>query len=393
MTQTHVLRGVAPLLALAALLMAPVASAQPETAMGQRLDQIVAAGAPGAVALVDDGGRRGWLGAGGVADLRTGRPMHPHDRFRAGSTTKSFVATVVLQLVDEGRLSLTDTVERWLPGVLPYGDRVEVRQLLNHTSGVPDNIVPLLSGLYRGDRFRSWEPDELVALVADRPQEFAAGSRWSYSNTGYVLAGMIVERVTGHDLGHELERRIFRPLRLRDTSFPVHSPFIGGRHAKGYTLDRDSDLEPVEGPLLDFTVYEPSLAWAAGNLVSDIDDIARFYAALLGGRLLSPARLAEMKTTVATKSEDARYGLGLWVRESPCGPVFGNDGDIVGFSNTVLSSEDGTRQVGLMINAQAAPAAVDGAVDEAIDQAIREAFAGAPCPTDTAMSFVDAGGP
>jgi D-alanyl-D-alanine carboxypeptidase len=373
MTKTRVLRGVAPALALAALLLPPAASAKP--VLRPHLDQIVAAGAPGAVALVNRGGHRAFQGAAGVADLRTGRPMHPHDRFRAGSTTKSFVATVVLQLVDESRLSLTDTVEDWLPGALPYGDRVQIRQLLNHTSGVPDNLLPLLAGLYRGDRFRSWEPDELVALVADRPQEFAAGSRWSYSNTGYVLAGMIVERVTGQDLGRELERRIFRPLRLRDTSFPVHSPFIGGRHAKGYSLDRDSDLEPVEGPLLDFTVYEPSLAWAAGNLVSDVDDIARFYAALLGGRLLSPARLAEMKTPVDTKSPRARYGLGLWIRESPYGPVFGGDGDIVGFSNTVLSSEDGTRQAGLMINAQAAPAAVDRPVKEAIDQAIREAFA------------------
>lgn len=369
---TSTLLRLAFVLALVGLLLAPTASAQP--GLGHRLDRIVSAGAPGAVALVAHD-RRVRRDSSGVADLLTGRPMRPHDRFRAGSTTKSFVATVVLQLVDEGRLSLADTVEDWLPGVLPYGDRITVRQLLNHTSGVPDNVAPVLAGLYRGDRFRAWEPRELVALVADRPQEFPAGSRWSYSNTGYVLAGMIVERATGHDLATELERRIFRPLRLRDTSFPVHDPFIAGPHARGYTLDRDDDLAPIEGPLLDFTVYDPSLAWAAGNLVSDLDDIARFNGALLGGRLLSPARLADMKTTVETTSPGARYGLGLWVRESPYGPLFGSDGDIVGFSNTVLSSEDGTRQAGLMINAQAAPAAVDGPVDEALDQAVRDAFA------------------
>lgn len=372
---TSTLRRLAPLLALAGLLIAPAASAQ--SGMRQHLDRVVAAGAPGAVALVARDGRIRQY-ASGAADLRTGRPMRPHDRFRAGSTTKSFVATVVLQLVDEGRLSLTDTVEDWLPGVLPYGDRVTVRHLLNHTGGVPDNIVPLLAGLYRGDRYRAWEPRELVALVADRPQEFEAGTKWSYSNTGYVLAGMIVERATGHDLGRELERRIFRPLRLRDTSFPVHTPFIARPHARGYTLDRDDDLKPIEGPLLDFTAYDPSLAWAAGNLISDLDDIARFYRALLGGRLLFPARLADMKTTVETRPGRPRYGLGLWIWDSPYGPLFGQDGDIVGFSNRALSSEDGTRQAGLMINAQAAPAAVAGPVDDAVDQAIRDAFAGRP---------------
>ena len=187
------------------------------------MDQVVAAGAPGVVALVNDGrsGRAGdgdegsdrggherrhgsgvWTGASGVADLRTGRPIRPGDRFRAGYLTVPFVATVVLQLVGEGRLSLSDTVERWLPGILPYGDQITVRQLLNHTSGVPDYWTSCrVVALFRGDRFRSWRPRELVALIADRPPDFAAGTAWSYSSTDYVLAGLIVERVTGHRLG------------------------------------------------------------------------------------------------------------------------------------------------------------------------------------------------
>ena len=183
-----------------------------------------------------------WTGASGVADLRTARPMRPNDRFRAGSLTKPFVATVVLQLVAEGRLSLSDTVERWLPGILPYGDQITVRQLLNHTSGVPDNtfVEPIVE-LYTGNRFRSWRPRELVALIADLPPDFAAGTAWSYSNTGYALAGLIVEQVTGHRLGRELKRRIFRPLRLRDTSFPIDFPFLLGRHARGYSLEFDPE--------------------------------------------------------------------------------------------------------------------------------------------------------
>jgi D-alanyl-D-alanine carboxypeptidase len=343
--------------------------ARPE--LQRRLDEVVAAGAPGIVALVNGGrGRRrddvatGWRGArnvwqgtSGVSDLRTGRPIGRDDRFRVGSVTKSLVATVALQLVGERRLSLSDTVEQWLPGILPYGGQVSVRQVLNHTSGVPDYILRPIVELSRGNRFRSWQPRELVALVAGQPQEFPAGTAWSYSNTEYVLAGMIIERATGKALGHELERRIFRPLQLRDTSFPVNFPFLMGPHPRGYSLAGDDELGFVEGPLLDFTVYNPSLAWAAGSIVSDMDDLARFYRALLGGRLLAPELLTKMKTRVEI-APGVGYGLGMFVFDTPCGPLWGHGGAIPGFSNELTSSEDGTRQYGLMINADTAPEAV-----------------------------------
>ena len=345
------------------------------------------------MALVNDGrGGRVWQGTSGVADLRTGRPIRPDARFRVGSLTKSFVATVALQLVDEGRLSLSDTVERWLPGVLPYGRQVTVRQLLNHTSGVPDFVLPALIELYRGNRFRSWRPRELVALIAGQPQDFPAGSAWSYSNTGYVLAGMIIERVTRRPLGRALERRIFQPLRLRDTSFPVNFPFLPDRHLRGYSLDLDDELNPVEGRLLDFTVYNPSLAWAAGNVVSDMDDLARFYRALLGGRLLAPDRLAEMKTRVEI-DPGVGYGLGLFVFDTPCGPLWGHGGSIPGFNNELYSSEDGTRQYGLMINAEIPPQAVYEAFFLAGEQAGREMFAGLPCDLGAPSSSLQAEAP
>ena len=138
------------------------------------LDPIVAAGAPGAAARVRDG-HRVTQAASGLADLRTGRRMRPGLHYRVGSVTKPFVATVVLQLVGEGKLSLSDTVERWLPGILPYGDQVTIRQLLNHTSGVPDNSLEPLVILYTSPhgRARAWRPRQLVALIADRPPEFA----------------------------------------------------------------------------------------------------------------------------------------------------------------------------------------------------------------------------
>jgi D-alanyl-D-alanine carboxypeptidase len=326
------------------------------------LNQVVAAGAPGVAARVGD--EHGVTqAASGVADLRSGRPMQPGLHFRVASVTKPFVATVVLQLAAEGRLSLQDTVARWLPGILPYGDQVTVRQLLNHTSGVPDYEPAVIGTLYgsRQGRFRAWTPRELVALVADQPPDFPPGTATSYSNTGYVLAGMIVEAATGHTLGQELARRILRPLGLRDTFFPVNAPGIPGPYSRGYSLP----LGQQQGPLLDFTVLNPSLAWAAGALVSDLGDLDRFFRALLGGRLLPPRLLAAMTTPVPTGQPGLGRGLGLMVIDTPAGRLLGHDGAIPGFFNFVLSTEDGRRQVGMMMNEYFATPAVDDAFEQA----------------------------
>jgi D-alanyl-D-alanine carboxypeptidase len=326
------------------------------------LDQIVAAGAPGAAARVRD--EHGVTqAASGVADLRSGRPMRPGLHYRVGSVTKPFVATVVLQLVGEGRLSLQDTVERWLPGILPYGDQVTIRQLLNHTSGVPDYTLEPIVRLYtfKHARFRHWTPRQLVALVADQPPDFPPGTTWSYSNTGYILAGMIVEAATGHKLGQKLSRRIFRPLGLRDTFFPINRPTIPRPYARGYSLP----LGQEQGPLLDFTVFNPSVAWAAGALVSNLGALEHFFRALLGGRLLPPRLLAVMTTPVPTGQPGFGYGLGLVVIDTPAGRLLGHDGAIPGFLNIVLSTEDGRRQVGVMMNEEFATPAVSEAFSQA----------------------------
>jgi D-alanyl-D-alanine carboxypeptidase len=353
------------------------------------LDQIVAAGAPGAAALVNNeyGVRQA---ASGLAALRTRRPMRPGLNYRVASVTKPFVATVVLQLVAEGRLSLSDTVERWLPGILPYGHQVTIRQLLNHTSGVPEYLLVPLLELYASEqgRFRSWTPQELVALVADHPPLFPPGTTYSYSNTNYVLVGLIVEAATGRTLGRELTRRIIRPLRLRDTFFPVNRPDIPGRNARGYSLPLGDQGPVLDGPLLDFTVYNPSLAWAAGNLVSDLGDLTRFFRALLGGRLLSPGLLAEMTTTVPI-GQGAGYGLGLLVLETPCGRLIGHDGAIPGFITIVLSTEDGRRQFGVMVNQFFTTPAVDQAYSQVVVEIAMRLLEGAPC--DPAASSASLG--
>jgi D-alanyl-D-alanine carboxypeptidase len=330
----------------------------------------VAAGAPGAIVRVQRG-RLSWSAAAGRADLATRRPMRPGLRVRVGSLTKSFVATAVLQLVAAGRLHLWDTVQRWLPGILPYGDRVTVRDLLRHTGGVPDDLLPTASVLYGGDRRHRWTPRQLVGLVADQPRGHA---RFAYSNTDYTLAGMIVERVTGESLARVLAHRITRPLGLERTSFPVHATAIPGRHAHGYSLARDATLTPIPGRLVDYTTFDPSLAWGAGNAISTAGDVARFFGALLGGRLLPPSELAAMERTVPTgQGNGSRYGLGLFAFRSRCGRVWGNDGDIAGFSARAMATRDGRRQAEVIINADAAPAAVEAPLERLDDAAARAA--------------------
>jgi D-alanyl-D-alanine carboxypeptidase len=339
------------------------------------LDQLVAAGAPGAAALVRED-HAVKQAASGVADLRSGRRMRPGLNYRAGSVTKPFVATVVLQLVAEGRLSLSDTVARWLPGILPYGNQVTIRQLLNHTSGVPENSLEPLVVLYTfpDGRSRAWTPQELVALIADQPPNFPPGTAFSYSNTDYVLAGMIVEAATGRTLGQELTRRIIRPLRLRDTFFPVNRPDIPGPNPRGYSLP----LGQEDGSLLDFTVYNPSLAWGAGNLISDLGDLTRFFRALLGGRLLPAKLLAEMTTPVDTGTPGFGYGLGLAVLQTPSGRLIGHDGAIPGFLNNVWNTQNGRRQVGVMISEFFAPPAVIEAFIRVIEQLSARLLEAAP---------------
>jgi D-alanyl-D-alanine carboxypeptidase len=173
---------------------------------------------------------------------------------------------------------------------------------------------------------------------------------------------MIVEAATGHKLGQELTRRIFRPLGLRDTYFPVNRPTIPRPYTRGYSID---PFGQPDGPLLDFTVYNPSLAWAAGALVSNLGDLERFFRALLGGRLLPPRLLAEMTTPVPTGQPGFGYGLGLVVIETPAGRLIGHDGAIPGFLNIVLSTEDGRRQFGLMMNEEFATPAVHEAFNQA----------------------------
>jgi D-alanyl-D-alanine carboxypeptidase len=339
---------------------APAHEAGREAAPAAGLDRIVAAGAVGAVAEVRTGNRV-WRGASGSATLDTATPVPVDSRFRAGSITKTFVATVVLQLVAEGRLRLDDPARRWVPALDP---RITVRELLAHTSGLFDylhtlNMPP--SPEFFADRWRTWTAGELVRrALAEPPTSDDPGRVFAYSNTGYLVLGEIISAVTGHSYADEIRHRLIRPLRLTGTSVPGTSPRIPGPHPHGY-------VRGPAGDLVDLTGMNPSVMGAGGEMISTTSDLNRFFAALFGGRLLPHRLLAEMEHPGAPGS---RYGLGLFFRTTPCGVrVFGNDGDALAYQAWSYSTLDGSRQVSIAVTPNF-DADRDSLVDDNVDQAV-----------------------
>jgi D-alanyl-D-alanine carboxypeptidase len=317
-----------------------------QTSPQQDADALVAAGAPGVVLLSRNGNHTASV-TSGFGEISTKTPIRANDRFRVASLTKTYTATVVLQLVGEGKLSLTDSVERWLPGLVPHGDQISIRQLLNHTSGLADfEYDPTVLAPYlAGDLSHPWAPRKLVQIAVSHPPLFAPGTDESYSSTNYLLAGLIVEARTGHTLGRELNRRIFQPLHLGATSFPTTAR-IANPHAHGYLVIK-------KPPATDVTGLYP-FPWAAGAIISDAPDTATFYRALLSGRLLSPALLQAMQTTHAQKHFDIpgqRYGLGLARYSTACGTAWGHNGAYPGYYVYDFTSGDGRRQAVIEVNA------------------------------------------
>jgi D-alanyl-D-alanine carboxypeptidase len=342
-------------LALAVALAPATAAARPDAdaaappSLRQLAKGLVGVGSPGALVYVRDA-RGARAGAAGYANLRTKERLGPGHVFRVGSITKTFVATVVLQLEAEGRLRLEDPVERWLPGLVPNGHAITLRRLLNHTSGIYNytDDAALIRALARNPR-ATWTPNALVEVaIAHRPL-FAPGNGWSYSNTGYILLGLVVEKATGRTLAEELRSRVFEPLALTRTSLPgaaaLPPPF-----AHGYLPPGNGLVPTPRGRPADVTAWSPSWAWAAGALVSTAADLARFYAALLGGELLAPAQLTELKTTVPIEGAPDRYGLGIVHMPLTCATAWGHGGAVPGYTALAFNSEDGSRQAIVLVN-------------------------------------------
>lgn len=327
------------------------------------LDDIVAAGAPGVVAEVRDG-RQTWTGRSGKADLTRDRAPRTDSRFRAGSVTKSFVATVVLQLTAEGRLHLDDPIAKHLPGVVPNGGKITVRHLLSHRSGLFGYTESLWPGGLREayeNRFRHYAPGELIAEANRHRPNFAPGTSGNYSNTNYVLLGMLIEKITGNSARAEIMHRIAKPLHLSGTSFPDASTRIPGPHARGYIRLDDSG-----SPYTDITEYDMSWAWTAGALISTTHDLNTFYKALVGGRLL-PAKLTKEMQDAHPLDDGSSYGLGIARVDKPTfGRAFGHVGGTPGFTTYSYTLADGSRQVTLSVTTMPATKEVDTAANKAV---------------------------
>lgn len=330
-----------------------VSRSHDEPELGTLLDRVVAAGAPGVLAVVREDGEV-HSEARGFADRSRSIRMRPDERFRIGSVTKTFVAALVLRLAEDGRLRLDDSVERWLPGLIPGGRAITVRHLLSHTSGLFDYVE---DARVLRDHERRWSPRELVSLaIAHPPERSPPGRSFAYSSTNYLVLSLIAEEAGGAPLGRQLRERLFEPLGLRNTSFVPGE--IRGRHVHGHRPPSHQGI--VTGPPVD-TSEEPAWwTWAAGGIVSTADDVQRFFAALLRGRLLGPAFLREMETLVPAGRN--RYGLGIATFPTRCGPAWGHTGNAQGTIAVAWNTRDASRQLVLVVNTYPLSAELEAAV-------------------------------
>ncbi|MFD5831253.1 serine hydrolase domain-containing protein [Lentzea sp. NPDC060358] len=285
-----------------------------------------------------------WYGTAGTADLT--RPIRPDDRFRIGSVTKVFVATTALQLAAERRIDLNQTVQHYLPGVLPPSlEPVTVEQLLTHTSGIPFEVgMPDLSTPAKvlEHRYDRWGPGERARHIPDTKAKFTPGTQQEYRGINYVLAAMIIEQVTGHEYGREVERRILRPLHLTRTYVPGrHETAIRGAHVHGY-LD-----VPGQG-LVDVSDIDTSRSYGEGDMVSTTEDLGRFTEALFGGRLVPQRLLDKMFTLPDVSMVDGRpaaYAVGLQTFTLNGVTVWGKTGEQYGYNAGLFSTRDQQRRI------------------------------------------------
>lgn len=315
------------------------------TAIEAEMIRMVEAGAPGVAVTITEGSRSRQA-AEGVADLVTSAPMPAEGAFRAASLTKSMVAAAVLRLVDDGRLSLDDTLDRLVPGLVPDDELITVEHLVRHTSGLADYTVTLEEETPDEYGSRTFAPVDLVDMAVALGSVARPGAAFHYSNTGYILLGMIVESITDRSLSEVLHDEIVRPSGMTGTSLPVTDPALPRPHPAGYLV--------VDGQHHDVTDINPSFAWASYGVVSTAEDLQRFFRGLLTGALLSPELTALLRETVPTGHELwPGYGLGVEEMTTTCGTrLWGHTGAIPGYTTMSFATEDGERQVTVLFNQQ-----------------------------------------
>jgi D-alanyl-D-alanine carboxypeptidase len=336
----------------------PAQHAYSQQDLQRDLDAITATGVPGVLAEVRTGARE-LRGTSGVADLDSRTPVNSNGFFRIGSNTKTFLSVVVLQLAEDHRLSLDDTVGRWLPGVVHGngndGGKITVRELLQHTSGLHNYTDDLQAQItspeaYRKLEFHQFSRQDLLDIALAHRPDSAPGTAWNYSNTNYILLGMIIEKVTRDSWEDQVTRRIIVQLGLHHTYAPGTSTRLPRPHATGYLIfDKDTRI--------DTTAENMSWADSAGALISTAADLTRFWSAIGRGALLGPAQTREMRQTVPATGGDSasvpgsRYGLGIFFIPLSCGGGYwSHEGDVPGYNTIGAVSSDGSTTVALSVN-------------------------------------------
>lgn len=329
--------GSAPVAAIAAATL--VFAASPAQAvpsdLRQRIDgwleQAFAADGPGVAVIVTQRGETVYAGGRGLADLETRTPATPQTVFRLGSITKQFTAAVILQLVDEGRISLDDPVSRFFPDYPQPGARATVRQLLNHTSGI-QSYTGIRGWMVEANTARPHSTAEMIAVFRDLPAPSQPSERWSYNNSGYVLLGAIIEQVTGMPWHRAVEERIGRRLGLPSIRYGVGEEDMPNM-ARGYSAG--------EGGVRPANRIHMSVPHAAGALVGSVVDLARWAQALHHGRVVSADSYRLMTaTTPLPDGSSFPYGFGLFSGEVRGRRMIEHGGDIFGFSTESIYFPD-----------------------------------------------------
>ena len=345
-----------------------------------RAQGLVGAGYPAALAAVTDSKGESAGVAVGKGSLETGQAPPLDGEVRIGSNTKTFVAVVVMQLVQEGKVGLDEPIETYLPGLIKgegvYGSKITVRQLLQHTSGLPD-FDETLVGTTDVFQYRHHyvTPRDVLDSALSKPAQFEPGAQWKYTNTNYIVLGMLIERVSQRPVGEQIDQRIIKRLGLSHTYFPGNGEKkIRGSHPQGYHINGEGKLEDV-------TEMDASLPWTAGAMVSTPSELNTFFQAVFDGRLLTQTSIDEMKKGVDTGSGGMVYGLGLFGTPLSCGGTsWGHGGGIFGYETHNAVGPDGTA-VTVAVTALSSAIADQsnlensakekaGKVDEAVDAAL-----------------------
>ncbi|MEV7937308.1 serine hydrolase domain-containing protein [Kitasatospora sp. NPDC088264] len=377
---------------------APDAAGQDRPELRKAIEEIVDSGFTGVSLRVHDE-RGAWVGSAGAAELGGAAKPPTDGRVRIGSSTKTFTATLVLQLVAEGKVGLDTPAAHYLPEFGLDG-RITVRMLLQHTSGVFNHTgevyadgtvapgIPIPYGTtgreWMDNRFKTYRPQELVRLALSRPARFEPGAGWSYSNTNYVLTRLLIEKVTGRPVAEEMRRLVLGPLGLSGTVVPGASPEIPEPHAHAYYRYEDAG----EQRTVDITRQNPSWISSGGDMISTTRDLHTFISALLGGRLLPPPLLAEMCTPHPTGIPNMDYGLGVFVVTTDDGAtVISHNGAAVGHAALMYGTPDGSRTLTAALNCvDDAGLSVGGAFQQAMHRLVGEVFRGGQAdparPTD-----------